>query len=265
MAKSSFACRVRRLGNFRVHFSTVPGNSLEVIDKSTWATFRRGGPDLIQYQKSLEAVGGTSTDNIYKRLRFLSLMQALQLVLDRKVPGEIAECGVWKGHSAHMIASRLRDCCTSKTLHLFDSFKGLSSRGELDSSRFLMTAEDEARERKYFAVDLETVRENLSDFSSIRFYPGWIPERFSEVKDTRFCFVHLDVDLFQPMCDSLEFFAPRVSDGGLMVVDDYGHSDFEGAKVAVDEFLTSNNEFFKYEVPMGGAILFRFVGGNVTR
>jgi len=239
-----------------VILSFIPRDSLELVDKSTWSLFHTS-PDLEQYRQSMVAVKGEHSDNFYKQLRFFSLMQALQFVLDSNVQGDVAECGVWRGHSAHMIASRLSTQGQGKVLHLFDSFEGLSIRTELDSARSSMNEEQKRKEREYFAVDLEVVKRNLSKFSCVRFHKGWIPERFIEVQGAKFCFVHLDVDLFQPMIDSLNFFAPKISDGGVIVVDDYGHADFTGAKEAVDRFLRTSGEFFKYEVPLGGAILYR--------
>lgn len=249
--------KLRRLRHLRVKFLFGGGDLTEVVDKSTWQTFLDGSPDLRQYHQSLEAVNGVQSDNFYKQLRFLSMMQALQLVLDRGIQGDFVECGVWRGHSAHMIASRLTLSGSTRKFHLFDSFEGLSQRGELDAARSQLTDFDRETERSYFAVGLAEVQSNLSTFSFIEYHPGWIPERFVEVEDRTFAFVHLDVDLFEPMFSAMEFFAPRLAAGGVIVVDDYGHSDFKGAKVAIDRYLADCSEIYKYEVPMGGAVLLR--------
>jgi predicted O-methyltransferase YrrM len=65
---------------------------------------------------------------------------------------------------------------------------------------------------------------------------GWIPERFDIVSDKTFSIVHIDVDLYQPTRDALEFFYPRLNPGGLMICDDYGSVACPGAKKAVDDF-----------------------------
>ena len=49
-----------------------------------------------------------------------------------------------------------------------------------------------------------------------------IPTRFDEVADRSFCFVHVDVDLFEPTRESIAFFYPRMVPGGVMLFDDYG-------------------------------------------
>ena len=83
------------------------------------------------------------------------------------------------------------------------------------------------------------------------FHEGWIPDRFGDVAETRFCFVHLDVDLFQPTRDSLGFFYPRMVDGGLIVCDDYGFETCPGARRAVDEFFADRPEPIGVHLPTG--------------
>jgi O-methyltransferase len=65
------------------------------------------------------------------------------------------------------------------------------------------------------------VRENIHrQFPRAELHPGWIPSAFSAVAGRSFSFVHLDVDLYQPTLDSLDFF-PRLADGGAIITDNY--------------------------------------------
>jgi hypothetical protein len=84
------------------------------------------------------------------------------------------------------------------------------------------------------------IRENLKEFQNVRYYPGWIPDRFSEVADRKFRFVHVDVDLYRPTKDSLEFFYGRLVPGGVIICDDYGFDTCPGARKAVDEFVAEH-------------------------
>ena len=93
------------------------------------------------------------------------------------------------------------------------------------------------------AAGEEVVRLNLERFAErLRFHPGWIPERFADVADRSFAFVHVDVDLRQPTLDSLEFFYPRLSPGGILLCDDYGCTTCPGATAAIDAFLQDKPE-----------------------
>ena len=86
-------------------------------------------------------------------------------------------------------------------------------------------------------------------------YEGWIPSRFNEVKDLKFQFVHIDVDLYKPTLESLEFFYPRLIKGGVIVCDDYNFSDFPGAKKAWDKYFKDKDVELMYEVPLGSKFL----------
>jgi hypothetical protein len=86
------------------------------------------------------------------------------------------------------------------------------------------------------------VHKTLQGFGNYRLYKGWIPERFSEVADRRFSFVHIDVDLYRPTRDSLEFFYERVIPSGLILFDDYGMKTCPGHRAAADEFFRARPE-----------------------
>jgi hypothetical protein len=62
----------------------------------------------------------------------------------------------------------------------------------------------------------------LTGFPQVRLHSGWIPERFADVGDQSFAFVHVEVDLYEPTRNSLELFWPRLTRGGVLSCDDYG-------------------------------------------
>ncbi len=82
----------------------------------------------------------------------------------------------------------------------------------------------------------------MREFPFARLYKGWIPERFEEVADIRFCFLHIDVDIYQPTRDALRFFYERMNPGGLILFDDYGYTTAPGERLAVDEFFADKPE-----------------------
>jgi len=120
------------------------------------------------------------------------------------VPGDLAECGAYNGGTAFFMALAAERSGRSRSMHLFDSFEGLPEPGAEDGSYW--HAGD-------LACSEEAARHNLAGFSHIEYYPGWIPSRFPDVADHRFCFVHVDVDLYWPTRDSLDFFFPRLHPG----------------------------------------------------
>jgi len=148
--------------------------------------------------------------------------------LTRDVPGDLVECGVYRGAMSRFIGQAMLDNGIDAGLHLIDSFEGLSSPGENDGDYW--RAGD-------MSAALEEVKSNLSDISFIKYHSGWIPEVFSSMEDGVYRFLHLDLDLYQPTRDALEYFYPRMKKGAVILCDDYGFMTCKGAKMAIDEYF----------------------------
>ncbi|MHC4692689.1 MAG: TylF/MycF/NovP-related O-methyltransferase [Planctomycetota bacterium] len=176
----------------------------------------------------------TEGDNDVHERRFTLYYLAKSI---REVDGDTAECGVYRGSGSYLILKANEG--TSKLHHAFDSFEGLSEPDSMDKVKFERTF---SWSKHDLSAPEDVVTSNLKDFDNLRFYKGWIPERFDEVKDTKFSFVHIDVDLYKPTLDSMEFFYDRMSQGGIIVCDDYGQETCPGARKALDDFIQDKNE-----------------------
>lgn len=143
-----------------------------------------------------------------------------------KIPGDIAEVGVFRGGTARVICEAKGD----RLLHLFDTFEGLPQPDQIDS----------AFHKGQYACSLETVRAYLSSFSGVEFYKGYFPETAAPVESRTFSFVHLDVDLHESTSQALRFFYPRMNPGAILVSHDY--VEFPGVRAAFDEFFTDKPE-----------------------
>lgn len=207
------------------------------------------------YEESMAKTGMQWSDNFTKQCRHYTLQSLARQVLSQNLSGEFAECGCWKGTSSYQLASLIAE--SGKKLHIFDSFEGgLSDKTANDTNvRVDMSKDEIEHERQIFSSTEREVRENLSGFQFIDYHPGWIPQRFSDVEQESFCFVHVDVDLYEPTRDSLEFFWERLVDGGIIVIDDYGYTQFPGARKAVQEFLRTNAVSLFLDSPIGGCFL----------
>ncbi len=143
-----------------------------------------------------------------------------------KIPGDLAEVGVFQGRSARLICEAKGD----RELHLFDTFEGLPRPGEHD---------DSFQEGQY-ACSLDAVREYLHSHSGVRFYKGYFPATAGPASQCSFSFVHLDVDLWESTHSALEFFYPRMNSGGVILSHDY--VQFPGVRKAFDEFFENKPE-----------------------
>ena len=148
--------------------------------------------------------------------------------------GSIAECGVYTGGSACAIAEA--SFYTGKKLHLFDSFAGLPKP---DPSKG-----DTHKEGGFVAkgTSFDEVSSVMSLFPNVTIHKGFIPSTFSEVDESeRFCFVHLDVDLYWSVYDSLKFFWPRMVSSGLILLQDHCSPTCKGATRAAEDFMGKDN------------------------
>lgn len=170
-----------------------------------------------------------SDDNWTSFERKWNLREFLRLT--KGVTGDLVECGVFRGGSAYLMCEFAAQ--TAKQVHLFDSFAGLSKP---DAGEDFHWTEGDLR------VSEEEVIANLSEFDCFHTYKGWIPERFAEVADRRFSFLHVDVDLEKPTRDSLAFFYPRLSPGGVVVLDDHGSEMCPGARRAANEYFQQSGQ-----------------------
>lgn len=145
-----------------------------------------------------------------------------------KVNGDIAEVGVWKGGSAKLIC----EAKGNKTLHLFDTFEGLPDLCETDNPKQFYKGQ--------YLGSFENVKTYLKKYSNVYFYKGLFPSTAESIKNKRFSFVNLDVDLYQSTLSCLEFFYPRMNMGGVIISHDYIGAP--GVKKAFDDFFEEKPE-----------------------
>jgi O-methyltransferase len=163
------------------------------------------------------------------------LILFLRTILERKIPGDLAELGVYQGHTARLFHHYLPE----RPLHLFDTFSGFD---EAD-----MTSEAKVTGLKVAAEFADTSVEMVLKRIAPRqpenvvvhqgFFPGTIPSGWEE---KQFAFVHVDADLYEPILAALRYFYPKVPAGGMIVVHDY--NAWPGSRRAVTEFLADKKE-----------------------
>ncbi len=197
----------------------------------------------------LARFGETDSLNIDRRW---AIHQLLRLIAD--TPGDTAECGVYRGATSFLICKANQQTAKHKRTHfMFDSFEGLSEPHPSDG-RYWRKGDLSAGEA--------VVQQYLQGCENAVFMKGWIPDRFGEVAERRFSFVHIDVDLYEPTRHAVEFFYPRLNDGGILVFDDFGFTTCPGAMVAIKE-AAGNVSDQVIALPDGGGFLIK--GRSVAR
>ena len=187
------------------------------------------------YQTGLNATG-TGITPLHRRDRFFSLVQLFRKTL--ALEGMVAECGCFRGLSSYLLCSTLQQADAAfdgRGYRIFDSFAGLSAPSQEDAIEGEGAQVGRLRHMTRagnFAASLDKVKAALSAFPRIDYFPGWIPAAFPKEDGVRYRFVHVDVDVYKPTRDSIEYFYPRLVPGGVIVCDDY---NWPGARQAIEE------------------------------
>lgn len=163
----------------------------------------------------------------------------------------VIEIGAYQGGSAKFIAAVLDRLERPLPLYVCDTFDG---HVEVDP-----TLDPKHKVGVQFrSTSVERVADYLKEFAAVRVVKGDIraTAQTLEHRDA-FGFVHIDVDVYPITKFCLDFFAPRVCQGAMLVVDDYGFRTCPGAKKAVDDFVRNNPAFRMIHQLTGQAVLLR--------
>ena len=176
--------------------------------------------------------------------RYTTLGLAVQRLLDEQREGAFAEVGVWRGETSAM----LHRLAPQRRLYLFDTFEGFPERdlpAGVSDARFRDTSAD-------------AVRARVGHSPNVVLRPGYVPETLAGLEDETFALVMLDLDLLDPTLASLEFFYPRMTEGGYLFMHDYNNPESDWAcKRAFDQFLADKPERIVELGDMWGSALIR--------
>jgi hypothetical protein len=186
----------------------------------------------------------TSTERLY------GLCEAVRYITSTGIEGDIVECGVWRGGSMMAVAEMLKKFGDpDRNLHLFDTFAGMSEPTQEDvtvhgqSADALMKTESKEDAKSVWCVStLDEVRGHMSSTgypgNRVFFYQGMVEETIPEGAPEKIALLRLDTDFYESTRHEMEHLFPRLANGGVLIIDDYGH--WEGARRAVDEYLDAH-------------------------
>lgn len=147
----------------------------------------------------------------------------------RSIPGDFVECGVWHGGSAAAVCCALRN--TERKAWLYDSFMGMPPTAKIDgevATTYVGRCQG-SEEKVWEALRIARFRE---DHCIVR--SGWFEDTFQAPLPQAVSLLHVDCDWYDSVMLTLRIFYDLVSDGGVIVLDDFGH--WEGCRVAFYEF-----------------------------
>ena len=97
-------------------------------------------------------------------------------------------------------------------------------------------------ENDFSDTSISLIKENYNFSKNVFFHQGWFPESIPEnLHEKKFCFVHLDGDFYESTISGLDFFYPRMSQNGIIILDDYLSPTAPNVKLALNEMKDKYN------------------------
>ena len=198
----------------------------------------------ISIRRAVKAFTHSSPESTY------TLIQAVKYITGNDISGSIVECGVWRGGSMMTVALALNNLRRSdRELYLYDTFNGMPTPGvhdvnllgETAASKFaaLKTGDDRSSWASAAFPEVQTAMMSTQyEQARVHFVPGKVEDTIPLEAPQQIALLRLDTDFYESTRHELVHLFPRLSPGGVLLIDDYGH--WQGAKKAVDEYFVSS-------------------------
>lgn len=208
-------------------------------------------PDITGDKEFMEVFTACRPYTMTSPERLFSLYQSMRYIAANKIPGDIAECGVWKGGSSMFIALMAKKLgMADRQLWLYDTFEGMSEPGEEDkdhsgvsAKQQLDQADKQVSESVWCYSSLDEVKANMArtgyDASRVHFVQGKVEDSIPGTLPGALALLRLDTDWYASTYHELIHLYPLLNDGGVLIIDDFGH--WEGAKKAVLQYFSERN------------------------
>lgn len=165
--------------------------------------------------------------------RLRGLYEAVCHVAERGIAGDVVECGTARGGSAALLGLAMKEFGVKRTLWVFDTFEGMPSPTSADPDYEIAAAYEGTCRGDL--VDVSALFERLGILETARLVKGRFEDTVARTETGPIALLHVDGDWYQSVKVCLDHLYDRVSPGGIVQIDDYGH--WQGARKAVDEFL----------------------------
>jgi hypothetical protein len=185
-------------------------------------------------------------------------MESVRYIYKNNIPGDIVECGIWRGGMMQIVARTLisetqKDSNPSnlRKLWLFDTFEGMPAPShELDRDMYKGEHASVKMKREpkigpngthtiWCLADLEDVVNGMdsTDYPSSRvnYVKGLVEDTLPNNSLEKISILRVDTDWYSSTKHILDSLYEKVVSGGVIIFDDY--ESWEGARTAVNEFF----------------------------
>ena len=218
-----------------------------MIHQNLLVEFKDIEPDFLALYERCKPFTMTSLERLY------SLHKCAEYIAAAGIAGDLAECGVWRGGSCMLMALGLiRAGDTGRHIYMYDTFEG-HPRPDPDKDVDLWGNRgiDEWRRQEeagtlgeWGVASLAEVRGNLlsTGYPAERliFVQGMVETTVPGNTPANLALLRLDTDWYDSTRVALRHLYPKLVQGGVLIIDDYGH--YRGQRQAVDEYFAEIGE-----------------------
>src|SRR5262249_16478895 len=218
--------------------------------RTLFPLFKRfiGGRNILlmrekQFDPSVRMEGGDHPALAHTMIgmkRLDNLQSCIEDVLERNVPGDLIETGVWRGGATIFMRAVLKAYgMRERKVWVGDSFQGLPRP---NAKKYPADKGDTHYTLTHLAVSLEQVKKNFAKYGllddQVCFLKGWFKDTLPTAPIGKLAVMRLDGDLYESTMDALTSLYPKLSVGGYVIIDDYGC--IPACRAAVHDFRKAN-------------------------
>jgi len=181
--------------------------------------------------------------------KMYALYIATKYIVEHNIPGDLVECGIFKGGSSMLMALTLRKLnTTQRKIYLYDTYTGMPKPSKDDTNyrnedmEGLWKRKQKKDHNELLYGPLDEVRANMYSTGypqeNIKFVKGMVEETLPKIIPDKIAILRLDTDWYESTYHELLHLFPRLSVHGVLLLDDYGC--LKGAKKATNQYFKEN-------------------------
>ena len=199
-------------------------------------------------EEELKIIDNFTESSLTTKANLWSIIQSLKYLDNNNIDGDVVECGVYKGGTLAMILRFLNNLKISRKIYGYDKFE--------EGLRYIkLTSHDKTiKGESFLDFSNDNIHKNdkQKNFNPIKYLPeiesdnvilvkGDIHETLTKEKNIpkNIAFLRMDTDFYSSTKTQLEILFPRLVNGGVLHIDDYGTCP--GVKKAVDDYFQSES------------------------
>lgn len=145
------------------------------------------------------------------------------------LPGDFVECGVNDGWLSLTICHYLDFNSLDKSFYLFDTYEGIPADQ-------IMARERERAALHNYSECYERTKQKFAPFPKVKLVRGKVPDTLPTAKIDKVSYLSIDMNIAKPERDAIECFWPKLSSGGIVILDDYAFGGYEAQHETMDDF-----------------------------